>query len=228
MLKKVKTTFILSIILCIAFCPIIYFAYKYNVLNSRSLQSFCVFPTPILTGLIFGFFLFLIDDLKLKPVYIAAFGISGALGGLGYHIIEQPNMIDYYPLYPELALVLAGAVYLAIIPIYVMFKNNKVNKKSNLFMGLSYLCGIAYPVILAYAVNYLLYSGQARYYVKEFGSSFSEDPGLWVGAIGYTIIFILFALIFIIVLVANVLALILARKLGMDKKSAVFWWISIA
>ena len=38
-----------------------------------------------------------------------------------------------------------------------------------IYIVFSYVCGIVYPINLAYAINYLLYGGNARYYIKQLG-----------------------------------------------------------
>jgi hypothetical protein len=126
MSKKTKISLLFAIILCIAICPITYFVYKFNVISSWDLVKpipvigipldiLVHIPTPFVVGAVFCIFLFVIQGLKMKPLWIASFGVLGALGGAGYHLIEQPSMLQYYPLFPELALIFAGVVYLAII-----------------------------------------------------------------------------------------------------------------
>jgi hypothetical protein len=77
----------------------------------------------------------LINELRLKPLWIFAFVFSGALGGLGYHIIEQPQMTEYYPLFPELSLVFAGFLCLIIALVYFTVKHRiEVRRNYSLIM----------------------------------------------------------------------------------------------
>ena len=119
MKMNLKLRTVLSVLLCIAICPITYLIYKYNFINIREL-FFTWLPTPLVTGLVFCLFLVIIHKNKMRPIWIGAFIISSALGGLGYPLIEKPVVEQYvYSLYlPELSLILAALVYVLAIFVY--------------------------------------------------------------------------------------------------------------
>lgn len=92
-------------------------------------------------------------------------------------------------------------------------------------IAFSYVCGIVYPFILANAMNYMLYGGNALYYAKELGASAS---GEYVMAVSCYIVFAFLVLLLLLVIGLNILALVLARRAKMDKGAKVAWWLSIA